>query len=244
MVLLWILAATIIVSLAAIVGVFSLFWSRKSLDKILLVLVGFSAGALLSGAFFHLLAEAIEETDSTLVFAIMFLGFALFFLIERFLHWHHCHQGVCDTHPVTYLILIGDGIHNFIDGLIIAASFLIGVEFGIITTIMIIGHEVPQEIGDFAVLIYGGFSRAKALFFNFISQATAILGGIIGFLMAAQTEFVVFLLPFAAGGFIYIAASDLIPELHKESNMKKSLVSFLFFLFGIAFLLGLKILFE
>lgn len=244
MVLFWIILATVAVSLVALVGIFALWFSKQFLDKILIVLVGFSGGALLSGAFFHLLAESLETTETVTAFSFVFAGFILFFLIERLLHWHHCHEGVCKTHPVTYLILIGDGIHNFIDGLVIAASFLVGIEFGAITTLVIIGHEVPQEIGDFGVLVYGGFSRLKALAFNLLSQATAIIGGILGFFLALQAEFSVLLLPFAAGGFIYIATSDLIPELHKESNMKKSIVSFVFFLLGIVFLFATKMLFE
>ncbi|MBD3249438.1 hypothetical protein GF336_05315 [Candidatus Woesearchaeota archaeon] len=140
-------------------------------------------------------------------------------MIEKFLHWHHCHKGKCDIHTFTYMNLIGDGVHNFIDGLIIAASFSVDISFGVITTIAVIAHEIPQEIGDFGVLVYGGFGRLKALAFNFLSAVTAIIGAVIGYLISGSVEgFVPFLLPFAAGGFIYIAASDLVPELHKESD--------------------------
>ena len=244
-VLLWILGATIANSLVSLVGVISLFCSKRALDKILFALVGFSAGALLAGAFFHLLAEALEMTgESTPVFIWLFTGFILFFLIERFLHWHHCHKGKCEVHAFTRLILIGDGVHNFIDGLVIAASFMVSVGFGIVTTILILGHELPQEIGDFGVLVYGGMERKKALFFNFISQMTSIVGGVIGFFLVASTGLVAVLLPFAAGGFIYIAASDLIPELHKETDLKKTAVAFLFFLIGISFMLAIKLLLE
>ena len=226
MVLLWIVLATIIDSLVGLVGVFTLRMNQKNLEKILLALVGFSAGALLGGAFFHLLAESIEPLGIQTTFVWLFVGFILFFFIERFLHWHHCHEGNCDTHPVTSLILIGDGVHNFIDGLVIAASFLVSIELGAITTAVIIAHEVPQELGNFAVLIHGGFDRVKALVFTFISQITCVAGGLVGFLIAGQSGLTNFLLPFAAGGFIYIAASDLIPELHKETNTKKLVASF------------------
>ena len=140
--------------------------------------------------------------------------------------------------------LIGDGIHNFIDGLIIAASFVINFPLGIATTIAVIAHEIPQELGDFGVLVYGGFTKLKALFFNFLTALTAILGAVIGFFLAGSVEgFVPFLIPFAAGGFIYIAASDLVPELHKEADLKKSILSFIFFLLGIIFMYVIKIIF-
>ncbi|MDD5148626.1 MAG: ZIP family metal transporter [Candidatus ainarchaeum sp.] len=244
MVLEWIVLATIVDSLVGLIGIFTMKMSQKNLDKILFALVGFSAGALLSGAFFHLLAESIGPLGVQAAFIWLFVGFILFFFIERVLHWHHCHEGRCETHPVTYLIVLGDGIHNFIDGLVIAASFLVSLEFGAITTAIIIAHEVPQELGNFAVLVHGGFDRAKALTFTFVSQLTCVAGGIIGFLLAAQTGFSNFLLPFAAGGFIYIAASDLIPELHKETDTKKLATAFAFFIIGVIFLYIMKVLFE
>jgi len=240
--LLWIIAATIVDSLVALVGIFSLLMNKKTLGKILMALVGFSAGALLGGAFFHLLSESLDMLPKTAAFAYLFAGFIFFFIIERALHWHHCHEGECAVHPVSYLILIGDGLHNFIDGLVIAASFLVNPGFGIITTALIIGHEVPQELGNFGVLVYSGFGRKKALLYNFIAQLTCVLGGIIGFFISASASVSAILLPFAAGGFIYIGASDLIPELHKESDLRKAVVSFAFFVLGIAFIVGMKML--
>ena len=246
-ILLWIILATFVNGLVAFVGVFSLWLSKKLFKRILMSLVAFSAGALLSGAFFHLLPEALENLPATNVFAYAMIGFIIFFVIERFLHWHHCHKHgeKCDVHPVSYLILFGDGVHNFIDGIIIGVSFIVSVPFGIITTLLIIGHEIPQELGDFGVLVYGGFSKTKALLYNFLSQLTAIIGGIIGYVFSTRIEGVVpFILPFAAGGFIYIAASDLIPELHKEPKLGKSMISFGFFLIGIIFMFLLKLLFH
>ncbi|KYK27171.1 hypothetical protein AYK26_00560 [Euryarchaeota archaeon SM23-78] len=245
-ILLWIILATLVNGLVAFVGIVSLWLKEKLFKKVLMILVAFSAGALLSGAFFHLIPEALEKIPVTNVFAYLMIGFILFFLIERFLHWHHCHRygAKCKTHPVSYLILIGDGVHNFIDGIIIGVSFIVSIPFGIITTLLIIGHEIPQELGDFGVLVYGGFSKYKALVYNFISQLMAVLGGILGYLFSTRVEGVIpFILPFAAGGFIYIAASDLIPELHKEPKLNKSLISFGFFLVGIAFMFLLKFLF-
>ncbi len=239
--LLLIILATIIDGLVAFVGAFSLFIRDKSLQKILLLLVAFSAGALLAGGFLHLLAESLSDMTPDLAFAITLVGFSAFFIIERFLHWHHCHEGNCDVHTFTYLILIGDGVHNFIDGLVMAASFIVSVPFGVVTTLLIIGHEIPQELGDFGILVHGGFDKRKALFFNFASQLTCVIGGIVGFFAASSiSSFTPYLLPFAAGGFFYIAASDLIPELHKESDLKKSILYFVFFALGIGFMMFTK----
>jgi zinc and cadmium transporter len=240
--LLMIILATMINGLIAFVGAFSLFVRERVLEKILLVLVSFSAGALLSGGLFHLLAESIELMEIDTAFITLLFGFSLFFIIERFLHWHHCHKGKCDVHVFTYLILIGDGVHNFIDGLVIAASYLVGIPFGIVTTLLIIGHEIPQELGDFGALVYGGMGRNKALLLNFASQLTCVLGGIVGFFMAGFGNVTTMLIPFAAGGFFYIAASDLIPELHKETDIKKAMLSFLFFLIGISFMVFIKLM--
>ncbi len=241
-VLVWIILATVVNGLAAFVGIFSLLIKEKFLKKILLLLVAFSAGGLLSGGFLHLLAESLEMLEAEVAFLITLSGFSLFFIIERFLHWHHCHDDSCKVHSFTYMILIGDGIHNFIDGLIIAASFIISIPFGVMTTILILGHEIPQELGDFGALVHGGFEKKKALLFNFGSQLTAVAGGILGFFLGGEAWFTPILLPFAAGGFFYIAASDLIPELHKESDIKKSMLYFIFFLLGITFMVTTKYL--
>jgi zinc and cadmium transporter len=244
-ILTWIIASTLIVSLLSLIGVITLGIKDKFLNKIILLLVGLSAGALLGGALLHLIPEALEELgESTFLYVI--LGFILFFIIERVLHWRHCHQsGKCDVHTFTYMNLIGDGIHNFIDGMIIAASYIISINLGIITTIAIITHELPQEIGDFGVLIYGGFRKTKALLFNFLSALTAVIGALVGYFISKTAEsFSIYLLPFAAGGFIYIAASDLIPELHKEADLKKSALSFVFFAIGIALMFAIKVAFE
>jgi len=191
------------------------------------------------------LPESLESLDAMKVFGFVLMGFVLFFLIEKFLHWHHCHKAECKVHPFTYLILIGDGVHNFFDGLIIAASFFVSVPFGIVTTLLILGHELPQELGDFGVLVYGGFSKKKALIYNFLSQLTAIIGGVVGYFLSTSIENIVpYILPFAAGGFLYIAASDLVPELHKEPELKKSLTSFGFFIVGILFMLLIKFIFK
>ncbi len=242
--LLWILGATFINSLISLVGIFSLWLKEKLLQKIVFLLIALSAGALLSGALFHLTAESLEKLEPETVFALLIGGFCLFFLAERFLWWRHCHEEECEIHPVTYLVLIGDGIHNFIDGVVIAASFLVSLHFGTVITLLILAHEIPQELGDFGVLVYGGFSKEKALFFNFLSQLTCVLGGVLSYFVSLFFEFSYFILPLAAGGFIYIAASDLIPELHKEIDRKRSFASFSIFILGIAIVVLLKVVAE
>ena len=237
MTLIWIIASTLIISLLSLAGVFTLALKEKVLKHILLLLVGFSVGALAGGAFLHLLPESLEQLPPGVTFIYALLGFSLFFLMERIFYWRHCHEGKCDIHAFTYLNLFGDGLHNFIDGLVIAASFIVSIPLGIATSIAVASHEIPQEIGDFGVLVYGGFSKYKALLFNLLSALTAILGGVIGFyLSSAVSGLAPVLLPITAGGFIYIAASDLIPELHKEKDNRKANLAFVLFLLGILFM--------
>jgi len=243
---LWAICASIAVSLISLLGIFSLLLKKNLLEEILILLVGFSAGGLIGGAFLHLLPEALEAADNTFTpFIYVIAGFIFFFILEKYLHWRHCHKGKCDIHVFTYLNLIGDGIHNFLDGLIIGASFVVGFKIGIVTSVAIILHEIPQELGDFGVLIYGGFSKFKALAYNFLSASTAILGTVLGYAFASRAgNFSSFLLPVAAGGFIYIASCDLIPELHRQPDMKKSTLSIFFFILGILLMLVLKSLYH
>jgi zinc and cadmium transporter len=242
--LLWIFLACFVNTLASFAGIFAMLASKHRIKSIVYFLVALSAGSLLGGAFFHLIPEALESLSETFVFGLVLTGFVVFYIAERFLHWHHCHEGVCKVHPYTSLILFGDGLHNFIDGLVIAASFSISVPFGLVTTLLILSHEVPQELGDFGVLVHGGMKPRKALLLNALSQATCFAGGILGFAFALLSEFTAFVLPFAAGGFIYIASSDLVPELHKEPSRSKSLWSMVLFLLGIALLLAIKLVFH
>jgi len=245
MVLLQILVATFIISLISLVGILTLMLKKGWLPKIILILVALSSGALLGGAFLHLLPEAINELGAGLdVFLYLLLGFCLFFILEQFLHWRHDHgAGNQTVKPFSYLILISDGVHNFIDGLVIAASFLVSFPAGVAATLAVGLHEIPQELGDFGVLIHGGMSRQKALAFNFASALTAVLGGVLGYFTSQYTQFsVVYLLPFAAGHFIYIAAADLIPEIKHRENLPKSLLHFAAFLGGIAIMLLTRLL--
>ena len=243
-ILIWILLFTFLNSLLGLIGIFSVLIKEKLLDKLLASLVAFSAGALIGGAFFHLLEESIEHLEPMFAFGYAIIGFVLFLLIEGYFHWHLCEK--CEKHPFTYMMIIGDAIHNFIDGLVIAASFSLNIFLGIVTSLMIMGHEAPQEIGLFGVLIYGGYKKKKALLYSFLAQSTSILGGIIGFIAAARLVSVShFLVPFAAGGFIYIAASDLVPEMHKmyRGDFKRSIQVVFSFLIGILLMLVIKLIF-
>ncbi len=240
-----IILATIIISLIAFIGIFTLAMNENLLRKILMALVSLSAGALMGGAFIHLLPEAVEKSnmDPGIILYALF-GFVIFFIIEKVLFWRHCHDGKCDVHTFRYMNLIGDAVHNFIDGLILAVSFVASISLGITTTIAIAFHEIPQEIGDFGVLVYGGFKKKKALMLNFGVALTAVLGGIIGYFVSSQVEgMVTYLLPFAAGGFIYIAATDLVPEIKKEVDVKKSMATLLIFIGGIALMWLAKVVF-
>jgi zinc and cadmium transporter len=233
----YILAATLLVSLVSLIGIVTLGLKEKAFDRILFLLVGFAAGGLAGGAFLHLLPEAVEKGSPNTVFLYTLIGFTVFFIMERYFYWRHCHNGVCDVHAFTYLNLIGDGVHNFTDGLVIAASFMTDVKLGIITTLAVIFHEVPQEIGDFGILIYGGFSKTKALFFNFLCALIAVLGAVAGYIVSNVTHNIsLFLISFTAGGFIYIAASDLIPELHRQKDSKRANLAFFAFIFGLIFM--------
>lgn len=239
--LLLILASTFLVSLISLIGVVTLAIKERFLRAVLFLLIAFSAGALLGGAFLHLIPEALERTHSREVFILVLAGFVLFFFLEKYLYWRHCHDGICHVHTFSYLNLIGDGLHNFIDGLVIAGSFIVSIRLGIFTTLLVIIHEIPQELSDFGVLIYGGFSRQKALFYNFLSALTAFIGAIAGYFLSTRISgFSHILLSFTAGGFIYISSSDLIPEIHKETQQKKSFLSLVFFLLGIVLMLIFK----
>lgn len=242
-----ILASVITVSLIAFIGIIFIGLDERALKRVLMSLVGFSSGTLLGGAFLHLLPEAIEEDATQMTtFYYVILGIVIFFALEKFFYWRHCHEEECPVHAFVYLNLIGDGIHNFIDGMIIAATYLIAFEsgnyaIGFATTLAVIFHEIPQEIGDFGVLIYGGLSKKKALTYNFVSALTAVVGAVATYYLAYMQSIETLLVPFAAGGFIYIAATDLMPELHKRVHAGESIVQLLTIVMGIGLMACLKI---
>jgi len=244
---LYTLISVSLVSIISLIGVITLSMNNEKLKNFLIYLISFSAGALFGDAFLHLLPGAVEENGFRLSISISILsGILIFFILEKIIHWRHCHvyDAKNHVHPFAYTNLVGDALHNFIDGLIIAASYLVSIPVGIATTIAVILHEIPQEIGDFSVLIHAGFSKGRALFMNFLTAITAILGALAGLWLAGEVEGVTFILiPVAAGGFIYIAGSDLIPELHKHSaNFKKSVLQFVMFVIGILIMAALLLL--
>ena len=235
------LISVFFVSLLSFVGVLFIAVKEEKLKKILLFLVSFAAGGLLGDSFIHLLPEAIKESGFTLgVSLAVLVGLLLFFVLEKFICWRHCHIPTSKSHPhpVVFMNLIGDGFHNFIDGAVISASFLTTIPLGIATTLAVVLHEIPQEIGDFGVLLHGGLSKNKALIFNFASALAAVGGAILVLILGERIVGVSqLLIPFTAGGFIYIAGSDLIPELHKETNLAKSLIQMVGLILGIGIML-------
>lgn len=240
------LISVLIVSALSLIGIFTLSVKTKSLHKILIYLVSFAAGALLGDVFIHLIPELIEEDLFNLQTSFLILGgILLFFIIEKIVHWQHCHvpQNGGHEHPFVITNLIGDGVHNFLDGIIIGASYLVNIPLGIATTVAVIFHEIPQEIGDFGILLHGGFSKTKALLFNFLSALTAVAGGLIAVLASGIIPSLTnYLIPITIGGFIYVAGSDLIPELHKNFTTKKSIIQILALVAGIAVMAALLLL--
>jgi zinc and cadmium transporter len=238
-----IIASTFLITLCVWVGILFSFFKKEFLNRVVILLVALSAGSLIGGAFIHLLPEASETLPAETLFGTFILSFVVFFLIERVLHWRHCHKAECAVHTFGYMNLVGDTIHNFIDGLVIAGAFIVDFGLGISTTIAVAIHEIPQEIGDYGVLIYAGFSNKKALILNYLIALTVILGGIVGYFSFQHIQSILpYLLTFAAGGFVYIAASDLMPEIKRESNFKKSIYSFLIFIVGISIMYLLRMI--
>ena len=239
------------ISLVSLIGITTLSLKEVFLRRILFLLISLAAGALLGDAFIHLLPEAFEETQSPLLVSLLTLaGILSFFLLEKFLHWHHSHGEEefspehARIHPVGNLVIVSDGVHNLIDGLAIGAAFMISTEIGIATTVAIALHEIPQEISDFGLLLHAGFSRSKALLVNFFSALTAFIGlGIAFWLGEMHAMFVPLISAFAAGNFIYIALADLVPELQKTKSTKRSTMQFFVILVGMGvmvLLLGLE----
>lgn len=234
-----------IVSLISLIGLFTIGIKNDSLKKVLFFLVSFSAGALLGDAFIHLLPEAAREYGFGLDISLyILLGILIFFILEKFIHWRHCHVPTSKDHPhpFVFMNMIGDALHNFIDGLIIGASYLVSIPVGIATTIAVVLHEIPQEIGEFGILLHGGFTKKKALLFNFLTALTAVAGTVIALLLGSRFgNQMAFLLPLTAGGFIYIAGSDLLPELQKEVAPSKSIIQLLGIILGVGVMVALMV---
>jgi len=230
--------SVIIVSAISLIGIVTLFVRVELLRKIILLFVSFAVGGLFGDAFIHLLPQIYNGHGAALNSALLVLaGILMFFCLEKFIRWRHCHIWDCKEHfhPAATMNLIGDGVHNLIDGMIIGASYAVNFSVGFATTLAVILHEVPQEIGDFGVLIHSGYSRKKALFLNLLSALTAIVGAVLAIVLGENIRgFSMALVPIAAGGFIYIAGSDLIPELHHEHKLGISIQQLSAIIFGIA----------
>ncbi len=239
------IGSVLVVSLISLLGVFTLSLKESLVRKYLLLLVSLAVGALVGDAFIHLIPESFENTDRPeIVSMAIILGIFIFFLLEKFLHWHrHETEDGSAIHPSGRMILFSDCIHNFIDGMIIAGSYMISIEAGIATTLAIILHEIPQEIGDFGVLVHYGYSVTRALILNFMSALAALAGAVAALVIGKSIDILAFyLIPIAAGGFIYIAMADLVPQLHKTKKVPHSLLQIILVVVGVgAMLLLLKL---
>jgi zinc and cadmium transporter len=232
----WILGGGILMSCIALVGSVTLLLPEKAFERIILPLVALSAGSLLAGALFHLMPAAVEEMPGLSPWIWCMVGFGSFFVLEQFLHWHHCHKPTSQHRaPLGWLILIADGVHNFIGGLAVAGAFLVDIKLGMVAWVAAAAHEIPQELGDFGILIHGGFPRKLALLFNLLSGLTFLVGGLLAWGISSQID-VAFLLPLGAGNFLYIAAADLIPEINRESRAGRAVTHFLAFTAGVVLL--------
>jgi zinc and cadmium transporter len=229
----WIVGTGVLMSLIALVGSVTLLLSAAALQRLLLPLVALAAGSLLGGAVFHMFPAALSVIEPDAHVWLAFLaGFTLFMGLEQFLHWHHCARADAGCRkPLTYLVLLGDGLHNFIGGLAIGSTFLIDIRLGITAWLAAAAHEIPQELGDFGVLVHGGWPKGQALLVNALSASTFLLGGLLAYTLSAAID-VSYLIPFAAGNFVYIAAADLVPELNRHPSAAANAVHTGMFLLG------------
>lgn len=239
----WILSGGVLMTGISLVGSLTLLLKEETLRRIILPLVAFAAGSLIGGALFHMLPASLAGGGEGVgVYVWVAAGFCLFFMIEQLLHYHHCHRAsaACKK-PLTYLILLGDGLHNLLGGVAVAATFLIDIRLGVATWLAAAAHEVPQELGDFGVLLHGGWSRGNALLYNALSGATFLLGGLLAYFASARID-VAPLVPFAAGNFLYIGASDLVPEVNRHRDARTNVILFFSFAGGLGVLLAIRLL--
>lgn len=233
---LYILIFSSLGGVSAIIASLLLLTQEKLTKKITIFLVSFAAGVLLGVAFLDLLPEALENNQDLLkIFLFTLIGIILFLLLEKMLFWYHCHEDDCFEHPYVYTALFGDGLHNFIDGMIISVSFLSGgIGLGVSTAIAVAMHEIPGEIGDFSILLHGGMQKMKAFIYNTLIALSAPLGGALIYFSSFKIESILpFLTALAAGNFIYIALTDLIPQIHRQTKISLSLIQIMFLIFGI-----------
>jgi len=229
------LLASGLISLVSLLGILFIKIKKNRLKGELLTLVGVATGALLGDAFLHLIPESMAIINSEKTGLMIITGMLIFFSLEKILKWRHCHDIDCDQNKeLVWISLLADSIHNLIDGLIIGNSFMISIPIGISTSLAVFMHEIPQEIGDFAILIHGGFSAKKAALMNLGSAFLSVLGVLVIWLISDISKIQGELMAITAGGFIYLAASDLIPELHRHENkIKQSLWQMISVLIGL-----------
>ena len=240
------LGSAFIVSLISLIGILTLMVSVEKLERVIPLLISLAVGALFGDALVHLLPEAFEaSTSAPLTSLYVIIGIMVFFLLERYLHWHHEHRALSlnPVHPVAYINLVSDGVHNFLDGVIIGVAYLVSIPIGIATTVAVALHEIPQEQGDFAILVNAGFTPRRALAMNFMSAGLAFIGVVISMVVGPNvSDYTVFMVPLTAGGFIYIAGSDLIPELHRETHASSSAAQFAMIVAAIGMMYALLLL--
>ncbi len=235
-----------VVSVLSLTGILLLSFKEESFRKYIPLFISIAVGALLGDSFIHLIPEALTNgNNETIMSLLVIAGILLFFVLEKFLHWHHHGEDTeaSHIHPVGRLVLVSDIIHNFLDGVIIAASFMVSLPVGLATTLAVVLHEIPQEVGDFAVLLYAGYTKWRAIFLNFLTALSAFLGGALFFAIGEYaTPITAYFIPLTAGGFIYIAVADLIPELHKTKRFRDSLYQITAVMVGVAAMAGLTFL--
>jgi zinc and cadmium transporter len=238
----WITVGGLAMSALALSGSLTLLLPEALFERVVPPLVALAAGTLIGGALLHMLPEAVAAMGNELDLYVWLVGgFVSFFVLEQFLHWHHCHRAVSRHGPLGYLILVADGVHNFVGGLAVAGAFLVDIRVGLVTWVAAATHEVPQELGDFGILVHSGWSRVGALVFNFLSALTFLVGGWVAYALAGAFE-VTWLLPFAAGNFVYIAAADLLPGLTQYPEAPRKAQLTLTFLLGLGVLLLVAVL--
>lgn len=219
----WIVAGGLAMSAIALSGAITILLPPRWLDRLINPLVAIAAGSLFGGAFFHMLPEAVDHIGNELpVYGSLAAGFVTFFLLEQFLHWHHSHRVIVELQPLGYLILLADGLHNLLGGIAVAGTFLIDARVGVVTWFVAAAHEVPQELGDFGILVSRGWGKREALIYNLLSGLAFLVGALLAYAASGALN-IDLLIPFAAGNFIYIASSDLMPELRLPLSLREKL---------------------
>ncbi len=253
---LYTIVATLLISLLSLVGIFTLSLSEARLHRILNFLIAYSAGTILGASLFDLMPEAVELVEEHIVFPLIAFGFVFFLFLERGLYWYHGHghtheisehedHEMGQTKSFAYLNIIGDFVHNFIDGMIIAASFINGVTVGIASSIAVAFHELPQEMGDYGILVYAGLDQKKALWYNFAAALSIVVGGVFGsFFISMVEELSGWMVAFSAGAFLFLSASELIPEIHDDNDWKKSLIHVVILVLGMLTIYSLGFIFP